>query len=109
MRLSPRDPLMWTFLASKAIALFMLERYDDALACAHRSQRYPVTAIWAHMAELATLGTLERHDEAAEALPRALQIQPDLDMIFIKQALPVTHAASAEHFYGGLIKAGVPK
>ena len=109
MRLSPRDPMMWTFLASKAIALFMLERYDDALACAHRSQRHPVTAIWAHMAELATLGALERHDEAIGAMARALQIQPDLDMTFIRQALPVTHTASAEHFYGGLIKAGVPK
>lgn len=109
MRLSPRDPLMWTFLASKAIALFMLERYDDALVCAHRSQRYPVTAIWAHMAELATLGTLEQHDEAAEAMTRALQIQPDLDMTFIRQALPVTHPASADHFYGGLMKAGVPE
>ena len=109
MRLSPRDPLMWTFLASKAIALFMLERYDEALDCSHRSQRYPVTAIWAHMAELATLGTLERHDEAAGAMTRALQLQPDLDMTFIRQALPVTHAPSAEHFYDGLIKAGVPK
>jgi len=37
-----------------------------------------------------------------------LQIQPDLDMTFIRQALPVTHASSAERFYGGLIKAGVP-
>jgi adenylate cyclase len=109
MRLSPRDPLMWTFLASKAIALFMLERYDEALDCSHRSQRYPVTAIWAHMAELATLGTLERQDEARGAIARALQIQPDLDMTFIRQALPVTHPASAEHFYGGLMKAGVPE
>jgi TolB-like protein/tetratricopeptide (TPR) repeat protein len=109
MRLSPRDPLMWTFLASKSIALFMLERYDEALDCSHRSQRYPVTAIWAHMAELATLGTLERHEEAAAAITRALQIQPDLDITFIRQALPVTHAPSAEHFYSGLIKAGVPK
>jgi adenylate cyclase len=109
IRLSPRDPLMWTFLASKAIALFMLERYDDALACAHRAQRYPVTAIWAHMAELATLGTLGRLEEATEAITRALQKQPDLDITFIRQALPVTHAPSAAHFYDGLIKAGVPK
>jgi len=109
MRLSPRDPLMWTFLASKAIALFMLERYDEALDCSHRSQRYPVTAIWAHMAELATLGTLERQDEARGAIARALQIQPDLDMTFIRQALPVTHTSSAENFYGGLMKAGVPE
>jgi tetratricopeptide (TPR) repeat protein len=109
MRLSPRDPLMWTFMASKAIALFMLERYDEALGCSHRSQHYPVTAIWAHMAELATLGTLGRNEEAVEALSQALQMQPDLDMTFIRQALPITHAASAEHFYGGLIKAGVPE
>ncbi len=109
MRLSPSDPLMWTFLASKAIALFMLKRYDEALDTSRRSQRYPVTAIWAHMAELATLGTLGRQEEAAQALTRALQAQPDLDMTFIRQALPITHAASAEHFYGGLIKAGVPE
>jgi tetratricopeptide (TPR) repeat protein len=107
--LSPRDPLMWTFMASKAIALFMLERYDEALDCSHRSQQYPITAIWAHMAELATLGTLGRHEEAGEALSQALRVQPDLDMTFIRQALPITHAASAKHFYGGLTKAGVPE
>jgi len=109
MRLSPHDPLMWTFLASKAIALFMLKRYDEALECAHRAQQYPVTAIWAHMAELATFGALRRQEEAAEALSNAQQVQPDLDLTFIRQALPITDDASAEHFYGGLIKAGVPE
>jgi hypothetical protein len=84
----------------------MLERYDEALDCSHRSQQYSVTAIWAHMAELATLG---RNEEAVEALSQALQVQPDLDMTFIRQALPITHPASAEHFHGGLIKAGVPE
>ena len=61
------------------------------------------------MAELATLGTLGQDEEAARALTRALQVQPDLDMTFICQALPITHPASAEHFYGGLRKAGVPE
>jgi adenylate cyclase len=50
-----------------------------------------------------------RLEAAAQALSNALQVQPDLDMTFIRQALPITHAASAEHFYGGLIKAGVPE
>jgi adenylate cyclase len=109
MRLSPRDPLMWTFLASKAIALFMLKRYDEALDCAHRAQQYPITAIWAHMAKLATFGTLGQQEKAAQALSNALQVQTDLDMTFIRQALPITDATSAEHFYGGLIKAGVPE
>ncbi len=87
----------------------MQERYDEALDCSHRSQQYPITATWAHMAELATFGTLGRHEEAGQALARALQVQPDLNITFIRQALPITHAANAKHFYGGLIKAGVPE
>ena len=107
MRLSPRDPLMWVFLASKAIALFMLERYDEALDCSHRAQQFPISAIWAYMGELATLGHLGRQEEASQALKRAQQLKPDLSMTFIRQALLITYATSAEHFYGGLIKAGV--
>jgi hypothetical protein len=61
------------------------------------------------MGELATLGHLGRHEEAAQALKRAQQLKPDLSMSFIRQALLITHPASAEHFYGGLIKAGVPE
>jgi tetratricopeptide (TPR) repeat protein len=109
IRLSPRDPLMWVFLASKAIALFMLERYDEALECSHRAQHFPITAIWAYMGELATLGHLGRHEQAAQALNRAQQLKPDLSMNFIRQALLITHPTSAELFYGGLIKAGVPE
>ena len=108
MRLSPHDPLMWTFLASKAIALALLERYDEALACSRRAQKYPITAIWAYMGELCALGHLEHHQEAELALARALEIHPDLSIAFIKQGLPITHEPSREIFFGGLIKAGVP-
>jgi len=109
IRLSPHDPLMWTFLASKAIALFMLQRYEEALDCSHRAQQYPINAIWAYMGELATLGVLDRQEEAREALKRALILQPDLSISFIKQALPITHVASRDHFIGGLVNAGVPE
>ena len=109
MRLSPRDPLMWTFLASKAIALFMLGRYDESLQCAHRSQQYPISAIWAYMGELATLGATGKQQEAGEALVRARVLQPDLSMSFIRQALPITHQPSADLFYQSLAKAGVPE
>jgi len=108
IRLSPRDPLMWTFLASKAIALFMLERFDEALDCSRRAQQYPISAIWAYMAELCTLGVLERKEEAQEALTRAMNLQPNLSISFIKQALPITHEPSSDLFFNGLIKAGVP-
>ena len=86
----------------------MLHRYEEALDCSHRAQQYSITAIWAHMGELATLGVLERKEDAREALERALVLQPDLSISFIEKALPITHAASREHFIGGLAKAGVP-
>jgi tetratricopeptide (TPR) repeat protein len=108
MRLSPRDPLSWTFLASKAIALVMLERYDEALECSRRAQKFPITAIWAYMGELSALGLLDRQEEARVALERARRLKPDLSVTFIKQALPVTDTQSREHFLGGLSRAGVP-
>ena len=108
IRLSPRDPLMWTFLASKAIALFMLHRYDEALDCSRRAQQYPITAIWAWMGELASLGKLGRKAEAAEALERALKLQPDLTIEHIAQVLPITHRPSREDFLECLARAGVP-
>jgi len=108
IRLSPHDPLMWTFLASKAIALSLLKQYEEALYCCRRARQYPISAIWAYMGELSALGHLGRSEEAAEALARALKLQPDLSIWFIKQALPITHKPSSDHFFGGLIKAGVP-
>jgi adenylate cyclase len=109
IRLSPRDPLIWVFFASKAIALFLLERYDEALQFSQRAQQLPITAVWAYMGELATLGHLGRDEEAARALARAMQLQPDLSISFIQGGLPITHRPSAEHFYDALIKAGVPE
>ena len=109
IRLSPRDPLMWVFLASKAIALVMLERYDEALEHSRKAQKYPITAIWAYMGELSALGHLRREDEAAEALARALERKPDLTMGFIRQSLPVDHGPTGDHFFNGLALAGVPE
>ena len=108
MRLSPRDPLAWTFLASKAIALVMLKRYEEALECSRQAQKFPITAIWAYMGELSTLGLLDRKEEAHAALERARKLKPDLSLHFIKQTLPITDAPSREHFLDGLSRAGVP-
>jgi len=107
IRLSPSDPLMWTFMASKAIALFLLERYDEALDHSRKAQQYPITAIWAFMGELATLGYLGRDSEAREALARATTLEPKLSIPFIIRALPITHETSRSRFIEGLAKAGV--
>ncbi|NIP87722.1 MAG: hypothetical protein GWO21_01375, partial [Gammaproteobacteria bacterium] len=68
MRLSPRDPIMWAFMASKAIALILLGRYEESLDWALRAQRQPTAALWAYLPEACALALLDRLDEAAAAL-----------------------------------------
>ena len=107
MRLSPSDPLMWAFMASKAIALILLGRYDEGLDWAQQAQRKPNAAIWAFMPEISALGLLGRTGEAGAALERVRRFKPDVSLAFVDQSLPITHAASREIFLNGLIKAGL--
>ncbi len=109
MRLSPRDPLLWAFQASKAIALILLGRYDEALDLARKAQRQPNPALWAFMPEVSALGLLGRIDEASDALERVRRLKSDVTCTFATTVLPITRAADREHFVSGLIKAGLPE
>jgi adenylate cyclase len=108
MRLSPRDSMMWAFMASKAIALILLGRYDEGLEWARKGQRQPSTAIWAFMPEVSALARLGRIDEARDALERVRLIKPDVSLAFVDQALRFTHASDRERFVSGLEEAGLP-
>ncbi|MBT5353235.1 MAG: tetratricopeptide repeat protein [Rhodospirillales bacterium] len=107
MRYSPRDPLMWAFMASKAIALILLNRYEEALEWARKGQQQPQNAVWTYMPEVSALALLGRIDEAKIALERVYTIKPDAAISFVDQALPFEHAKDREHFISGLIKAGM--
>ena len=108
MRLSPRDPVLWAFMASKAIALILLGRYDEALEWARRAQQQPAFAIWALMPEVSALALLERPDEARVAMERVKRLKPDASVSFVDLALPFSQAADRAHFLRGLIEAGLP-
>ena len=109
MRLSPRDPIMWAFMASKAIALIMLGRYQEGLDWARKAQRQPNSALWAFMPEVSALARLDRLDEARAAFDRARALQPDVSVRFVNNVLPITDPAYHDVFVGGLIKAGMPE
>ncbi len=109
MRLSPRDPVLWAFMASKAIALLLLGRYDEALEWSRRAQQQPVFAIWALMPEVSALALLGRLEEARAAMERVKQVKPDVSVGFVDLALPFSQASDREHFLRGLIDAGLPE
>jgi adenylate cyclase len=107
MRLSPRDPILWAFMASKAIALIVLGRYEEGLDWALKAQQQPNTALWAFLPEASALALLDRTPEAEAALERARQLQLDVSIGFVDHVLPITDTGYRELFVGGLIKAGM--
>jgi tetratricopeptide (TPR) repeat protein len=109
MRLSPHDPLMWAYMASRSIALTLLGRYEEALDWAGKALRQPNAALFACVAELTALGLLGRMDEAAAALARARRMKPDVTTDFVDLVLPITNSECHALFMGGLRKAGLPE
>ena len=108
MRLSPHDPIMWGFMASRSIALTLLGRYEEALDWAIKALQQPNAALFANVAELAALGLLGRMEEAAVALARAQRVKPDVTTGFVDLVLPITDPECHALFMEGLRKAGLP-
>jgi tetratricopeptide (TPR) repeat protein len=78
MRLSPRDPLMFTMQGVTAFAHFFAGRHDEAAAWAEK-------AFWERPNVLATLriaaasnALAGRQEQAQEAIARALELDPDM-------------------------------
>ncbi|MGH6933524.1 MAG: adenylate/guanylate cyclase domain-containing protein, partial [Dongiaceae bacterium] len=109
MRLSPHDPAMMSYQASKSIALALLGELDDAIEWSRRAQQHPNAAIFAHVGEICALGLLNRAAAAADAIERAKRTMPDVTIGHLDKVLPITHAPSRDIFLSGLRQAGLPE
>jgi len=112
MRLSPRDPAMWSYLTLRASALYQLGDYQAAATAARDATRAPVVdLIWPLVHLAASLGRLGQCEEAARAIESLHAIRPGLT---IGQFLAWPHsrsrpAAASERVAGGLRAAGLPE
>jgi adenylate cyclase len=109
IRLSPRDPMLTAYLASRSIALTLLEQYEEALDCARRGLQQPNANLFAAIAELAALGHLGRRTEALPAIERARAFKANINTSFVLKVLPITDPAYRDRFKRGLLDAGLPE
>jgi TolB-like protein/class 3 adenylate cyclase len=107
IRLSPHDPILWAFLASKAIALIMVERYEEGVALSKEAQRNHGSHLFGYLAEVSGLGILGKEKESADALERLKKVQPDISVGFIEQSLPMAMSEAKDRFLQGLELAGM--
>lgn len=105
IRLDPHFP-DWV-LHARALACFMLGRYEDAASAPKRRFiRNPNTDI-SHVLLAACYGHLGRHAEAQRAWREALRINPDYSLEHKRKVLPYKSPEDFERIVDGLRKAGV--
>ncbi len=107
IRLTPQDPIMWAFLASKAIAQVMDGQEAEGVETSREAQRHSDHHLFAYLAEVSGLGLLARVDEAADALLRLRRVQPDISLEFLQRSLPMAESDSKRQFLQGLALAGL--
>ncbi len=110
-RSSPRDPIFWSFLMGKSLAMICADRHQEALIWAAKARDEPngEAVVWPLLCEAASFAHLGRIEEARAALARAREIKPDLSFDFFEMALPWQVPELKERFYDGLRKAGLDR
>jgi len=79
LRLSPRDPLAWSYLTLKSAPLYRLLRYSEAAALAREATTHPTAdAVWPHVHLAASLGQLGKNDVAATVTFEPCNLRPGL-------------------------------
>jgi adenylate cyclase len=108
IRLSPRDPQLWTFYGGKQVVLFMARRYSEARAASERALEVdPVSASATAYANIAAtsalLGDLPR---ARTALAEMLRAWPDISIATFRALFASMPESSVETFFHALRLAG---
>jgi TolB-like protein/Tfp pilus assembly protein PilF len=110
MRLSPRDPFMFTMQGVTAFAHFFAGRYEEATSWAEK-------AFWERPNILATLriaaasyALAGRLEEARNAVARALELDPDMRLANLKDRIGIfRRSEDYEKYADALRKAGLPE
>jgi hypothetical protein len=112
LRLSPRDPGLWSYLTLKASTLCRLRRYDETVRFAHDAIGHSTAdPIWPYVHLAAALGQLGRIDEALVAVLENRRRAPGLS-ISAWRAWPHNRSRSKrslEHILDGMRLAGLPE
>ena len=109
IRISPHDPMLWTWTHWLAIGHYFARDYSAALEAADRVIRLRPDKPEGYRWKAAALAQLDRVDEAKKALQRAIEISP-ANVHFYKRTPPWYRRRPADYarFLEGLRKAGLP-
>ena len=108
MRLSPRDIFLTGMMTYRAVALFDLERYEEAFEWVQRARLGPNPRTMTFAVFTAVLSKLGRQEEARSAVKDLLSHAPAMTCTKYQEN-PFAAPESMERFANALRKAGLPE
>ena len=114
IRLSPRDPLLQNMYFYKGHILFHLGRHDEALEAARQMSLVVTNDTWRvfqHLLRAANLASLDRPQQAQEAIDAALAINPRLSLAAMTRQFEGSrnHPDNRRIWLEALSRAGLPE
>jgi TolB-like protein/Tfp pilus assembly protein PilF len=109
MRLSPQDPLLFQIQAGTASAHFFAGRYAEASTWAETAMRDQPNFLLGWSMTAASNALAGRTAEAARAMARLRQIDPELRLSNLRDLLTLRRSADFAKWEEGLRRAGLPE
>lgn len=107
--LSPRDPHLSSFYATRAFAHITLGEYAEAVEYGRRATRVPNAKAWPYLMLIAALGLMDRIEEARRVVAALLEKEPDYTLDIARSDFFFCADQSVvERCLDGLRRAGLP-
>jgi DNA-binding winged helix-turn-helix (wHTH) protein/Tfp pilus assembly protein PilF len=109
VRLSPQDPHLWTFHHMRSVALYRLDRLEEAEDFVRAAVRQPYATYWPFATLCALLAERGRIEEAKAVGDRLRQMKPGYSLAFARQDFFFMRAPEfVERYLRHLALAGIP-
>jgi tetratricopeptide (TPR) repeat protein len=106
IRLSPRDPQLWSFHAGRAVVLFVAHRYEESRAASERAVEIEPASATAFSTVAATSALLGDLPRAKAALAETLRLWPSLSIETLRAVVASVPEPAVEEYLRGLQLAG---
>lgn len=109
VRLSPQDPHLWTFHHMRSVALFRLDRLDEAEDFVRAAVRQQHATYWPLATFCALLAERGRVEEATAVADRLRKVKSGYSLAYARQDFFFMHAPEfVQRYLNGLAIAGIP-
>ncbi|MCG2671532.1 winged helix-turn-helix domain-containing tetratricopeptide repeat protein [Bradyrhizobium sp. GCM10023182] len=108
LRLSPRDPMAYLFVAGQALCRFVSGDFAGAVACAEKGISMNFSSCENYFYMAAALAELGQMQQAKEQIKRGLRFAPKMTLLVIGRAIEGRNLGWTR-YHAALRKAGLPE